>query len=222
MRRVLAGRRGANARRVFIGVLALALASCGAAPRVSTSGAPASSFAVLSSAPSGDDALPTDVVASLSRNVEREFSRADIRAARRVLANKPAWLIPAANGEMCLVARVYAPASRGPVLPPTLTTDCAPEEAANSGEIVETQSVDNNTQTVRLVGVVGDGVGTVAVVTRHGPPVVIDVIRNGYEALVRKPIAVTFLMRHGQHVTKHSIPVAVPPSKLGQPARKGT
>jgi hypothetical protein len=175
---------------------------------------PASSFAVLESPRSSDDVLPTDIAASLSRSVQPEFSSADIQAARRVLANKPGWLVPTVNEELCLVDVVYPLIARvgGTVLPPSLTESCAPEAAARDGEIVETQSMsatNGDARPIRLIGVAPNHVETVTVITSNGEHLVADVIRNAYEVVVRDPVAVKLRVRADGHLYTHTIHVSV-------------
>jgi len=179
---------------------------------------------VLRTPRTGDDVLPTDIAASLARSDEREFSPADIHAARRILANKPAWLVPDATGELCLVDLVYAPAGErtgSAVLPPTLSTSCAPQTAARNGGLVETQSANTASRAVRVVGVAADGVRMVTVLVSRGAPVVADVIRNGYEVVVRKPVSLRFAVYARGHHSTQTVPIAVPPQLLGRlPRRK--
>lgn len=58
-----------------------------------------------------------------------------------------------------------------------------------------------------MIGIVPDGVFTVAVRTRKGH-VTAPVIRNGYEAIAEDPVSVTFVTRAGGKATHHVVKLA--------------
>ena len=189
-------------------MLSIFLASCGAAhDRVKTESAPRPGFAVFDGAPTPSDALPAEVAATLTRSTKPEFGNAEIKDARRVLANDPGWLVPAANGEVCLVQLIYpliAPA-HGEVLPPTPATSCAPEAQVQAGQLVGTHSLSASVTRVAdstVTGVVPDGVAAVTIISSHARSTTLDVVRNAYEATVRDPVAVRFVTTsHGKPET---------------------
>jgi hypothetical protein len=195
---------------VACGVMASSslLTSCGATHHSTVAALPSAGFAVFDSVPVADDTVPREVATALSQSAHPEFSNADIRAARRVLANSPGWLIPATNGALCLVRLVYPLVASvdGTASAPIPSQTCAPESAAQAGRLVETQSLaTSGTQArdAKVVGVVPNGVTTVDILLRHRSSMTVAVIRNAYEAVVAAPFAVRFVTsRHGdQRVT---------------------
>jgi hypothetical protein len=183
------------------------------APKRWLSGQPASNFAVLETAATPDDSLPQEVVGTLVSSSEPEFTSADIRSARRVLADKPTWLIRAANGELCLVGIVYplTDSALRARFTPTVTRECAAEGDAESGHLVGTQSLGVSVTTsvmARVVGVVPNGTASVVIVARDRQSVSAAVERNAYEAIVQEPVAVTFTTYHGDHRDAHEVTLA--------------
>jgi len=171
------------------------------------------SFAVLQSPATPDDSLPQEVAGTLVSSVEPEFSSADIRRARRVLADRPTWLIRATDGELCLVGIVYplAGSALRARFTPTVTRECAPEGGAESGHLVGTQSLGVSVATsemARVVGVVPNGTVSVVIVAQDGQRVLAAVERNAYEVIVREPVAVTFTTYHGHHRVTHEVTLA--------------
>jgi hypothetical protein len=164
-------------------------------------------FAVERTRRGPDDALPAQVLETLSQSASPTFTAADELAARRVLANSPAWLVPASDGEACLI-RIVQPLVRieeGRPLPPSVSLICLPEQAAQSGQLVETQSLSlgsANARWYRVVGVVPDTAREIEIVSAHDTRMAITAVRNAYEAVVRDPRAVRFLTgrRRRQHV----------------------
>ena len=194
--------------------LSVLLASCGAVPdrqRSETMSRP--DFAVFDDGPTPSDALSWEVAATLSRSVKPEFAEAEIKEARRVLANAPGWLVPAASGEICLVQLIYPVigAVHGEVLPPTPVTSCEPEALAEAGQLVGTHSLSSSVTRAtdaNVTGVVPNGVATVTIIARHGRSVIVDVVRNAYEVVVADPVAVRFITTsHGKPIT-HTVRLA--------------
>jgi hypothetical protein len=193
---------------------AISLSSCGAdtlGPSPSTG--VTSGVGVLSVGRSPDDLLPPEVLMFLSESVRPEYTPADLRAARRVLANEPGWLLPAADGEICLVRVVYPllSGSGSASLPPTDSQVCESESGVLGGRLVETQSLSATSAQgmTRVVGVVPDGVAKVLVVLAGGATAVVPVQRNAYEVIVRGPVAVRFVRRQDSRVTAHRIELSI-------------
>jgi hypothetical protein len=189
---------------------AIFLSSCGMETLgPSASARVTSGIGVLSVGRSPDDLLPPEVVMFLSGSVRPEYTPADLRAARRVLANEPGWLLPAADGEICLVRVVYPllSGSGRASLPPTDSQVCEPGAGVLDGHLVETQSLSATPAqgVTRVVGIVPDGVAKVLVVLAGGATAMVPVQRNAYEVIVREPVAVRFVRRHGSRVTAHRI-----------------
>lgn len=156
---------------------------------------PSEGFAVLRTTRNSDDALPSELASVLSQSTQPEFTEHDMYAARRILALNPGWLIPAANGEVCLARLVYplSPPDAASVSSPIPANTCVPEASAQAGRLVETQSLSTTVSAPgrdRVVGVAPDGVTTVNILQRNGRHVAVPVIRNGYEAIASDPVAV--------------------------------
>jgi len=191
--------------------LSAMLSACGA---VSDRPQPAtmspSDFAVFDDAPAPSDALTGEVAAALLRSLQPEFGKAQIKEARRVLANDPGWLIPAANGEVCLVQLIYPVIGvvHGEALPPAPVTSCEPEVLAEAGQLVGTHSLSASlTQAAdsNVTGVAPNGVATVKIVSSHGRSITVDVVRNAYEVVVRDPVAVRFTTTSHGKPTPHTV-----------------
>lgn len=192
--------------------LSSTLASCGTTSRNSRRPPRSPGFAVLNNAPTPDDAIPAEIAAALARNDPPGFDSADIRAARRVLANDPAWLLPATNGEICLERIIYPLIGEvdGVMLQPTRSQTCTSETEAQEGRLVEAQALlTSGTQAKdsKVVGITPNGVATVTIVLRNGRHVPVTVLQNAYEAVVAHPASVRFITRHDGKLEKHSIPL---------------
>jgi hypothetical protein len=151
-------------------------------------------FAVMSTRRTGDDQLPADVVSSLSESTQPAFAPAGMRAARRVEADQPVWLVEAADSELCIVRRLY-PLMRTSSLAPVVAHSCASPAEASAGRLVVVQSLlthGTHTTYARVAGLAPDGVASVRIARRRRPPAVIPVARNAYEAVVRDPVSVGF------------------------------
>jgi hypothetical protein len=184
--------------------------SCGGTLHSSTVAPSVGGLAVLDEARTASDLLPGEVLTALTQSVQPEFSKADIRSARRVLPLSPGWLVPAGDGQTCLVRLIYPliPAVHGIALSPTPSYTCASEAATAEGHLVETQSLTTSgtsTGDARVVGVVPDGVTSVTVVSSEGRRTTLPVFRNAYEAIVRDPTVVRFLVRDGNHRVERSM-----------------
>jgi hypothetical protein len=195
-------------------VLGSFLASCGASRnRTKPENVSRPGFAVFDRAPTSSDALSAEVAATLSRSAQPEFGQAEIKEARRVLANEPGWLVPAANGEICLVQVIYplVAKERGEVLPPAPATACQSEALAKAGQLVGTRSLSASlTQATDSIvtGVAPNGVATVKIVSSRGRSTSVDVVRNAYEVAVADPVAVRFTTTsHGKPIT-HTVRLA--------------
>ena len=167
---------------------------------------PAAGFAVLHEPRTAGDELPSELAAALQASRRPGFSRADIDASRRVLADTPAWLLTAANGETCL-ARLNYPllaTVHGAALPPIPSSTCVPAARARLGALVDTQSLTGaepgsraRATRSKVLGVAPDGVQTVTVLSRGGGGVRVPVSRNAYEALIARPSLVRFVVHAG-------------------------
>jgi hypothetical protein len=189
------------------------LTSCGATShRPANEVKPSSRLAVLLNPPSPADAIPNEVTASLEASVKPEFSRADIHAARRVLADSPGWVVPAANGEICFVRLVYPlqVAGQSTTLSPIPSQICASEAEAQNGRLVETQSLatsGTHSRETKILGVAPNGVDAIDIVVSHGSSIILPVIRNAYETIAANPVAVRFIkLRDGRPIT-HEVPL---------------
>jgi hypothetical protein len=133
-----------------------------------------------------------------------------------------AWLVPAADGELCLVHLIHPLIARiaGRVLAPAVARACAGGEEAERGQLLEVRSLTLGAYADRaeLLGVVPDGVRAVSV-ERAGvlAPVTVPVARNAYRAIVREPTSVRF--RDG-HVVR-SLSVTLVRAGAVAPARPG-
>jgi hypothetical protein len=172
---------------------------------------PAMAFAVARSKQTPDDTLPKQVVEMLANSTRPEFDSAAQPAARRVLPLSAAWLVPASDDEVCLVRSVepLVPTLRGVALQPIVSVECKPEQEAQEGHLVETQSlsVDGSTsQSDRVVGIVPDGTRRLEVTYGARGRLAIIPQRNAYEAVVPRPRAVRFVTGH-EPVEEHVIPL---------------
>lgn len=181
--------------------LSLLLASCGATQRqhrATSHIVPRPAFAVFDGAPSAADAVTPEVAATLSRSIKPEFDNAEIEDARRVLADDPGWLLPAANGEICLVQLIYPVANADHVeaLPALPVISCEPQARAQAGELVATHSLSSSVTEaakIQVVGIVPDGVRTVKIISHAERAPTVDVVRNAYEAVVPDPVSIRFV-----------------------------
>jgi hypothetical protein len=155
-----------------------------------------------------EEALPAAVTEFLSDSSEPEFAPAERRKARRVLANHPGWLIPASNGELCLV-RVTYPISDagGGDLSPAVGDQCEPTEAVQAGELVEVQTLGASAAASMqlVVGIAPEGISTVEIETRNGSVASVPVNQNAYEATVRMPSRVLFTRTLGLRSVKETV-----------------
>lgn len=209
-------------RTVALGVVSIATFGVCVAlallPQSSTTAArrgtrqPGQVFPVLDTPATPGDAVPPEVAASLTNSVDPEFTRADVRGARRILADEPGWLVVAADGELCLFYVLYAladPARGWKYEPPTVAHACVPEGEADAGDLVVAQSLGSSvaaSDAARVAGVAPNGVRLVTVRSRRRS-VEVPVDRDGYEVVVGEPVAVTFVTVHGGASLKHVIPV---------------
>jgi hypothetical protein len=194
-----------------IALISLLPSSCGDTQHTPAAIAPSvGGLATLGEARTSSDLLPKEVVTALTQSVQPEFSGADIRSARRVLPLNPGWLVPAVDGQTCLVRLIYPliPAEHGIALSPTPSYTCASEAATQEGHLVETQSLTTSgtgTTDARVVGVVPNGVTSVTLVSRGGRATAVPVFRNAFEAIAWEPIVLRFAVRDGNHTVERSI-----------------
>jgi hypothetical protein len=188
----------------------LLIASCGTESRSAKMTQASPDFAIFAPPPTADDELSSEAVLTLRNSVEPEFSSADMRAARRVIAGDPTWLVPSSNGELCLVRVVY-PVTRsqsGSSLPPTVARNCEFEARALEGRLVWLQSLATSTRGspwTTIVGVAPDGVSTVTIVSGHGGNMRVPVVRNAYEATIAEPKAVRLVRVSAGHRIAYSV-----------------
>jgi hypothetical protein len=210
--------------RLAICAALVALAGCGTAhkllqPGASPSAPPAhsapsarSAFAVLRAPGSANDVVPSWVARHLLHGNESTFSAADIKDARRVLADQQGWLIPAADDELCLV-RVIEPLvsqAGGESLSPSVERSCAGQAQAEQGRLAGTQSLSTTFARrlpTRVVGIVPDGVREVTIHWAGGAST-IAVARNAYEDTLINPSSVSFIAAGSGHRHLYVVPLS--------------
>lgn len=170
-----------------------------------------SGFAVFNQASTAGDVIPREVATTLAQSTQPEFSYNDIQAARRVLPDEPGWLVPAVNGELCLVRLVYPLTSsvHGAPLSPRPSRTCASESTTLAGGLVVTASLATSGKATQVFGIVPDGVTSVKIVVREGHAVRIGVLRNAYSAIVLQPVKVEFLTIRNHHTMTEAVPLSV-------------
>jgi hypothetical protein len=194
---------------------------------------PMGSLAVFADTRTASDILPAQVADSLADSTEPQFSPTDLRSARRVLADTPGWLVPAEDGELCMVRVVYPlePPTDGTPFSPVVTHACRPAAEARAGRLVETESLGASvaaSPSARVVGVAPNGVSNVSIASSRLTTIV-PVVRNAYEAIIDDPVEVRFVSYDNRHPTLHVVRLApVPvlnaasgPSTGGGPPRDG-
>jgi hypothetical protein len=197
------------------------LASCGTPRRASE--AASTDFAVLKQAATPDDEVPPQVATALHESVEPEFTVSDIGAARRVLANEPGWLVPAADGELCIVRVVYPVAAGISSSTPEPSTSrlCVPEPTAVLGKLVLTHSLSPILQDrqgdIQVIGVVPDGITSVSIVSQNQHSLNVDVLRNAYSAVVVDPETVRF---HGPRRIADPVRLVIPSASKNEAPRR--
>jgi len=189
----------------------IGLAGCGG----SRDGQAASSanpppFAVLQSPATRRDASSPSVARDVLKARSPTFSITDIRDAREVLAKQEGWLIPAAEGKLCLVRVVYplVPRSNGERLPPSISQTCASEADAMDGRLMETQSLSTTFAKrlpTRVDGVVPDGVHHVVVRSIGDAKKAVPVVRNAYEVIVVNPRSVSFVAKQARRRRRYIV-----------------
>jgi hypothetical protein len=173
-----------------------------------------SGLATLEAPAAEADALPSQVVASLAASVQHEFTPLDLRRARRVLADQPGWLLPASEGEICLVRIVY-PRVQNEDLEPLISPSCSSRAGIEAGELVEVESHSASTTraNARVVGIVPDGVTAVDVESTEHQVTNVPVMRNAFEAIVGDPARAWFVRRVGVRSSVVRIALAGIPAK---------
>jgi hypothetical protein len=172
-----------------------------------------SGFAVLNTSAKPDDVVPKEVSTALAESVQPEFTSADIRAARRVLADEPVWLVPAVEGRLCMVRLVFplVTGAQGRDLGPIPAQVCASEAEARAGELVSTHSLATSATrraSTSIVGIVPDGVRQVSLISRLGTSTTLPVIRNSYATVALEPASVTFVVDRGGRRVTRMVPLA--------------
>lgn len=184
----------------------------------------AEGFSIFAEQASADDAAPRQIVEALEASTGPEFGRADVAAARRVLPDNPVWLLPSANGELCLAALDYPLVKQpgGDALPPVPSYDCSTMSNALAGKLVVTQSLETTARTVdgseRVYGAIPDGVEKVLVFFGHGRKTSTPVIRNGYEIVVDDPERIEFQVRRAGRLVTESVHLITPSLGTASPA----
>lgn len=171
-------------------------------------------FAVLKTRSTPDDKLPNAVYHFLADSTRPTFAPRDLKAARRVTANQPNWLLPSVNQELCLVTEVYPLLTSADNIPlrPTTAVNCTSEAEALNGRLVITQPLTTSLTAApssRITGAIPDGAANVSVVFQHAPPIMIQVQRNAYEAVATDPMGIRFSIREDGHMRLHTVPLAI-------------
>lgn len=207
------------------------LASCGGGKQVSRDELESmisvrhAGFSSLSQQGSPGDAIPDEALSALEGDASASFSRGDILDARRVLPSEPAWLVPTGGGDLCLVRLLYplVAAEGGVALPPAPAIDCASEADARAGKLVTTRSLSATSAgpsvPVRVVGVVPDGVNSVTIGSQLGGKARVNVIRNGYVAVLREPTEVQFVVRNDGRLVEKRVHLVSASFKNSGPTR---
>lgn len=183
-------------------------------------------FAVLTTSAAAGTRLPQSLRAYLDGQRQVAFSKSDLGAARRVVADKPYWLVPAETGVLCLTGLIYPSASRatgGPGLPPLPAVTCTPDKNAEAGRLITYQlltTANGTYRSTRVVGVVPNGVATVTIDRRHAPPISLPVVRNGYETMITHPVRLQFVAREGARARHHNVDLAGASGGKGNPPRR--
>ncbi len=174
-------------------------------------------ISVLTEKASSDDALPRQIEEALTQSTRPRFSGPDRSAARRLLPEEPAWLVPAANGELCIARIVYPLIARlhGEPLAPVVAVACATQAATVAGKLVVTQSLAtapraSTSSPTRVLGVLPDGATGVRLVFARGKSAPDEPIRNGYEIVVEDPERLQFLVRQGNGTRAESVRLVTP------------
>jgi hypothetical protein len=218
MRHTASCSRGAGSiafTRLATSALLVALAGCGTAheqlqpPKPRPRSRP-SAFAVLRAPASGDDALPPWVAHHLVDGDGPTLSAADIKGARRVLANQQGWLVPGPESELCLVRVVDPLVSQvgGQSLSPSVERSCASQAQAEQGRLSETQSLSTTFAKrlpTRVVGIVPDGVREVTIHWAGGASTSVAVARNAYEDTLINPSSVSFTAASSGHRRRYVV-----------------
>lgn len=232
--RLSVGRRPSSSgvHGVMIAVLCAGgcvLASCGGGEWVSSSKlkleAPVhyAGFSLLSRGGGTGDAIPDEALATLKSDASVSLNREDIVDARRVLPSEPAWLVPAGGGDLCLVRLLYplVRAVGGAALPPAPVVDCASQANALAGKLVTTQSLSATSAgasvPIRVIGVVPDGVNSVTIGSQSGSRMRVDVLRNGYVAVLREPTEVIFVVQDQGRSVERKVRLVSASLKNGSP-----
>jgi hypothetical protein len=153
-------------------------------------------FSVLHATRTLDDELPPAGRALLVGSTRLVFPVGAAGYARRLFGGQPAWLVPAADGVICIMDEVFAVAraSGGRSLPPQPGLTCAYIDEAKAGRLVVTHSGSPAAHGKSLVmGVAPDGVRAVIITSGDGHKTTVPVMRNGYVGLVNWPVQGAFV-----------------------------
>jgi hypothetical protein len=144
------------------------------------------------------DTMPAEVVTELKTAESPEFTTRDIQAARRMLPSEMAWLVPARNGEVCLVQAIkpLGAAAAKEDLGPTTTRSCSSARDARAGRLVVTQALTtveiDKPGLARVVGVAPTDATQATILSGDGRTTPADLDNGAYVALARDPVAVRF------------------------------
>lgn len=162
-----------------------------------------SAFAVLNSARTRADTVPSKVAHYLLQLDEPSLSPVEIQDARTVLPNRRVWLVPAPEGMLCLVRMIYplVLGVHGEHLPPAVGGKCSSEKGAQEGRLMASQSLSvRPTERVpmRVYGIVPDGVRNVLARSSRDVVRIVRVQRNAYEFSMVNPQSVSFATGQGR------------------------
>lgn len=172
-------------------------------------------FSVLTQRANADDLVPKQVAEALKQSIQPGFTKFDILAARRVLPDT-VWLVPAANGELCVARLEYPLIAKlhGMQLTPAAAIACVVQPAALAGKLVVTRSLATAARgapaPTQVLGIVPDGISNIRVVFRHGRTVLVNVIRNGYEAIINGPERMNFQIRRAGKDVNETVRLLTP------------
>ncbi len=204
-----------------------ALTGCGAAQKAQRppkSPSP-SALAVLRAPKTAGEAVPSWVAHFLAKSDEPALSAEDIEGARRVLANRQGWLVPAPENELCLALVVdpLVPEVNGQRLYPSVKRSCATQAEVEQGRLTETLSLSPTFAKrvpTRVTGIVPDGVSEVTI-RGAAATAKVTVVRNVYEDILINPSSVSFTATTDGHRRHYVVPLASAAGTSPTPYRTG-
>ncbi len=161
-----------------------------------------SAFAVLRTARTDADLVPSRVARYLLQRDEPSLSPVDIQDARSVIHNREVWLVPAPEGMLCLVRMIYPLilGVHGEHLPPIAGGKCSSGRDAEEGHLMATLSLavrPAERVPTRVYGIVPDGVRRVLARSSRNVVRTVTVQRNAYEFIMVNPRSVSFTAGQG-------------------------